>query len=222
MLKKKFQKLFAGGMTAALLLTSTMPVYAAGTQTITSDSTDKTATVSVTATVESSFQVKLPMSIELTETSQVEDYGPVFASPTYSYDSNTNTASGTYVGISGVLYGKYLNVTVKDSRPNSPYNVATGHDYELALGQATYNSAEGTYTVADESTDVYADVNFDYHKFYPISETSVPDGATNLLSSSSGAATNYPLDIRTKSKVTADGTTLYYGQITFTVEAVEY
>ncbi len=221
MVKEKLKNLFAVSA-AALVMASSMTSYASSTTTITDESADSTAEVSVTATVVSDFTVTLPMSIELEETEEVGDYGPIFASPTYSYDSSTSTASGTYIGVSGTLYGKYLQITVNDTRENSPYN-ADGYENMLALGQATYDSDTATYTVADETTDVYADVNLDYHLFYPASETTLPDDATNIISSdSSASAYNYPLNIVTNSKVTADGTTLYYGQITFTIEAVEY
>lgn len=214
MLKNKMKRLCAGVLSAAMLFSSTMPVMAAGTQTINGSDAVRSKTVQINARVVSGFTVTLPMAIDLADTGTADEHGVVFASPEYSYDTGTSTASGTYIGVSGAMYGKYLEIVVRDSRVNSPYNTA-GHENELALGRATYSS--GTYTVANEDYDVYADVNLDAHKFYPASATSLPADAVNIVPGTANEVDRlYPLDIRTKSEVTIDGTTLYYGQITFT------
>lgn len=203
MFNKKFRKTITGIMAAAMIMGAALPVCAAD-QTITSDDTDKTRDVAVTATVTSSFKVRLPMAIELEETGEVEDYGPVFGS------------SDAYkIGVQGNLYGKYLSLAVKDSRTNSAtYNQVD----KLTLGQATYDSGAGTYDVASEEGAVSASVSPIFHKFYPNSVTTLPDeDSTNIISGgTSETFTEYPFTVRTTSRVTADGTTLYYGSLTVT------
>ncbi len=203
MINRKIKNMFTGIMSAVMIMSMAIPVCAAD-QTISSDDTDKTKNVAVTATVTSSFKVKLPMAIELAETGEVEDYGPVFASP-----------SSIKIGVQGNLYGKYLNLAVKDSRSNSATFNQTD---KLTLGQATYDASAGTYDVASEEGAVTASVDPTFHKFYPISVTTLPDeDSTNIISGgASETFTEYPFTVRTTSRVTADGTTLYYGSLTVT------
>ena len=207
MFNKKLRKAITGIIAATMIMGAALPVCAAD-QTITSDDTNKTRDVAVTATVVSSFKVRLPMAIELEETDEVEDYGPVFESP-----------SSIKIGVQGNMYGKYLNLAVKDSRTNSAtYNQAD----KLTFGQATYNSGAGTYDVASEEGSVTASVDPTFHKFYQVSVTTLPDDdSTNIVSGgASETFTEYPFSVRTTSRVTADGTTLYYGAITVSASVV--
>lgn len=208
-MKKTMTTVMAGMVSAAMIMVNAFPAYAAD-NVISSESATRSADVAVTATVASNFKVKLPMAIELKETKDQADWGPVFASP-----------ESTKVGVQGVLYGKCLKIAVKDVRTDS---LTYDKENVLTLGQATYDSEAGTYKVASESGAVSADVDLEYHMFYPESYdvTGIED-ATNIVPGGlTDVYTNYDFGISTTSKVTADSNTLYYGKLTFCITTEDY
>lgn len=208
-MRKTVTNLMAGMASAVVIMTNAFPAYAAD-NVISSDSGSRSADVAVTASVASNFKVKLPMAIELKETKDAADYGPVFESP-----------ESTKVGVQGILYGKCLKISVKDVRPNS---LTYEKENQLTLGQATYDESTGTYNVASEDGAVSADVELDYHNFYPASyDVSGVEDATNIVPGGlSDVYTNYNFGVRTTSKVSADSNTLYYGKLTFCITTEDY
>lgn len=208
-MRKTMTTVMAGLVSAAMIMVNTFPAYAADSI-ISSESSTRSADVAVTATVASYFKVKLPMAIELKETKDQAEWGPIFASP-----------ESTKVGVQGVLYGKCLKISVKDVRTDS---VTYDKENVLTLGQATFDAESGTYNVASENGAVSADVDLEFHKFYPESyDVSGIEDATNIVPGGlTEVYTNYDFNISTTSKVSADSNTLYYGKLTFCITSEDY
>lgn len=209
MRRKNFNKMLAGVVCAATVITSSVTSLAAD-NVIESGNGVKSADVKVTATVASNYKVKLPMDIELKEQEKPGVNGPVFSSP-----------KSTKIGVQGVLYGKYLNIAVKDVRTGS---ATFDEENKLTLAHATYDKENGVYEVVNEDGAVSADLNMKYHKFYPTSyDVSGIQDATNIVSGGvTDAYTDYDFNVTTTSKISADGPTLYYGKMTFFITTVEY
>lgn len=208
MKRESIKRILAGVVCAATVFVGSMPAFAAE-NVIGSENENKTADVAVTATVASSFKVKLPMAIELEEQAEAGEYGPVFSSP-----------ETTKIGVQGVLYGKYLNIAVKDVREGSD---TFDQENKLTLAHANYDSETGIYEVISEEGAVSADIGLQYHKFYPADHkvNGVTD-ATNIVSGgSTDVYTNYDFDVTTTSRISADGPTLYYGKMTFFISTVD-
>lgn len=208
-MRKTVTNVMASMASVVMIMANVFPSYAAD-NVISSESESRAADVAVTATVASNFKVKLPMAIELKETKDASDFGPVFKSP-----------ESTKVGVQGILYGKCLKISVKDVRPNS---LTYDKENLLTLGQATYDEKTGTYNVASEDGAVSADVDLAYHKFYPESyDVSGVEDATNIVPGGlSDVYTNYDFGVKTTSKVSADSNTLYYGKLTFCITTEDY
>lgn len=207
--RKNIKRVIAGFLCAATTMAGSIQAYAAE-NVIDSTNGSKSADVAVTATVSSSYKVKLPMDIELSESKEMASFGPVFTSP-----------KSTKVGVQGVLYGKYLNIAVKDVREGSN---TFDKENKLTLAHATYDTEKGIYEVANENGAVTADLTMQYHKFYPSSyNVSGIEDATNIVSGGmTDAYTDYDFNVTTTSKVSADGPTLYYGKMTFFITTVDY
>lgn len=202
------KRFLAGVVCAATVITSAVPVFAAE-NVIGSETESKTAEVAVTATVSSNFKVKLPMAIELEEQEEVGEFGPVFASP-----------KTTKIGVQGVLYGKYLNIAVKDVRTGSG---TFEQEDKLTLAHAIYDKETGIYEVISEDGAVTADLDLQYHKFYPAAyNIKGASDATNIVAGgATDVYTNYDFGVTTTSRISADGPTLYYGKMTFFITTVD-
>ncbi len=206
--KKNMKRIISGLLCAATIQAATIPAFAAD-NVITSTGETKSADVAVTATVESSYKVRLPMSIELKESADMGDFGPVFTS-----------AKKGKVGVQGVLYGKYLNISVKDARTGSK---TYDQENKLTLAKAKYDEKKGTYEVKNEDDAVSAVMKMEFSKFYPARyDVSGIDGATMIAENGNADGyTDYDFNICTTSKITADGPTLYYGKMTFFISTVD-